>query len=186
MRARARIAVLASMAVLMSGGGTVLAQEGSRLSAEELDNLTAEVAAELRCLVCRGQSVLESSSQLAQEMKAVIRERLAGGESPDAVKAYFVRSYGEYILLRPKAQGVSLLVYLLPALVLLGGGLLLFRLFGRWTRPAAATAGPGPAPAATPESAASPRAASPDADAPFESELSPEEEAWLRERLQAR
>ena len=177
MSARVRITVLALMATLMTGGGVVLAQERSGLSPEELDNQTANVAAELRCLVCRGQSVLESSSQLAQEMKAVIRERLAGGESPDEVKAYFVRSYGDYILLRPKAQGVSLLVYVLPALALLGGGLLLFRLFGRWTRPAAGVAPAGSGPTPTSESPS-------DAGASFESQLSAEEEAWLQGKLQ--
>jgi cytochrome c-type biogenesis protein CcmH len=160
MTVRARVAILALLAALMSGGGTALAQEGSALPPAELDNLTAQVAAELRCLVCRGQSVLESNSQLAQEMKGVIRDRLAGGETPDEVKAYFVRSYGEYILLRPEARGVSLLVYVLPALALLGGGLLLLRLFGRWTRPAVG--------------------------APSESELSSEEQAWLREQIQGK
>lgn len=179
MRARVRIAVLASMVALMTGGGPMLAQDGSGLSPEELDNVTAEVAAELRCLVCRGQSVLESSSQLAQEMRALIREKLAAGETPDEVKAYFVRSYGDYILLKPRAEGVSLLVYLLPALALLGGGLLLFRLFGRWTRPAAgvAAAGSGPTPTSQSTSTASP-------DASLESQLSAEEEAWLQAKLQ--
>jgi len=81
----------------------------------ELDALTAEVAGRFRCLVCRGQSVAESSSQLAREMQREIRERLGHGETPEHIEAFFVDSYGEWILLRPPARGVNLLVYLLPA-----------------------------------------------------------------------
>jgi cytochrome c-type biogenesis protein CcmH len=187
MNVRRCIAVFALMATLMGGWGVALAQEGSGLSPEELDNLTAQVAAELRCLVCRGQSVLESNSQLAQEMKALIHDRLASGETPDEVKAYFVRSYGEYILLKPTARGVSLLVYVLPALALVGGGLLLLRLFRRWTRPAAAAAGSGSAAPAARESAGAPAGEPPEGDTSSSaSELSPEEAAWLREQLQGK
>lgn len=181
MRSRVRISILSAVVVLLIGAGTTFAQQGSGLSEGELDNLTAQVAAELRCLVCRGQSVLESNSQLATEMKVLIRERLAGGETPEEVKAYFLSSYGDYILLRPRAEGVSLLVYVLPALALLGGGLLLFRLFSRWTRPAVATAAPASTPSEAPEAAAD--GAPADAGI-FESDLSAEERAWLRTKLQ--
>jgi cytochrome c-type biogenesis protein CcmH len=159
---------LTALAIATSGATGALAQDGSTLSPAELDNQTAEVAAELRCLVCRGQSVLESSSRLAQEMKDLIRERLAAGESPDEVKAYFARSYGDYILLKPEARGVSLLVYILPALALLGGGLLLWRLLGKWTRPAVAG------------DARSTRAAE---SGPGDSGLSEEQEAWLQQSI---
>jgi cytochrome c-type biogenesis protein CcmH len=186
MRAHVRIAILSSVVTLLIGGGATFAQQGSGLSPEELDNLTAEVAAELRCLVCRGQSVLESNSQLAQEMKVVIRDRLAGGETPEQVMAYFLRSYGDYILLKPRAEGVSLLVYLLPALALVGGGLLLFRLFKRWTRPAAVLVTPGPELETPPDSGVSAAPPSPDAGVPSGSHLSPEEQAWLQGRLQSK
>ena len=108
--------------------------DGAGLDAAALDALTAEVAAELRCLVCRNQSVLESSAPLSREMQVTIRTKLAAGESPDEVKTYFVSRYGEYILLKPSARGVSLAVYALPALVLLlGGAFLLARIRG-WAR----------------------------------------------------
>ncbi len=103
----------------------------------ELDALTAEVAAQLRCLVCRNQSVLESSAELSREMQSMIRRKLAAGENPEEVKAYFVSKYGEYILLKPRPRGLSLAVYVLPALVLLIGGALLFLRFRSWTGRAA-------------------------------------------------
>lgn len=107
----------------------------------ELDDLTARVADQLRCPVCRNQSVLESSSALAREMQAEIRRRLARGETPEEVKAYFVSRYGEWILLQPPARGINLLVYLLPAAALLVGVYVVVRLVRRWTDEAST---PGP------------------------------------------
>lgn len=101
--------------------------------AARLDSLTTEVASQLRCPVCRSQSVLESTASLAREMQSVIREKLAAGQSPDQVKAYFVDKYGSWILLRPEPRGMGLLVYLLPALALLGGGWVVARSLRRWT-----------------------------------------------------
>lgn len=93
----------------------------------ELDALAAEIGNRLRCLVCRGQSVTESSSRLARDMQSEIRERLARGETPEEIEAFFVESYGEWILLQPPARGVNLLVYVLPAAVLLLGLFLVLR-----------------------------------------------------------
>ena len=115
-------------------GSRVAGGPGSDLDDAELDALAAQLAAELRCPVCRNQSVSESSAELSREMHATIRAKLAAGESPAEVKAYFVSRYGEWILLKPTARGVNLAVYALPALVLLlGGAFVLARLRG-WSR----------------------------------------------------
>lgn len=149
------------------------AQEGTEAppAGAELDDLTARVANQLRCPVCRNQSVLESSSTLAREMQAEIRRRLARGETPEEVKAYFVSRYGEWILLQPPAKGINLLVYVLPVLALLVGGYVVFRLVRSWT-------GRTPAGEAAGGADAGARSAGPDAD-----ELSPEEERRLREAM---
>lgn len=171
--------------MLAPESGTARTQEAG-MSAAEVDQLSAEVAAQLRCPVCRNQSVLESSSGLAREMQSVIRDRLASGETPEEVKAYFVGRYGDWILLKPEPKGINLLVYLLPAAALLFGGVLLYYRIRRWTR---ATA-PGPeaslAGLAVPDADTAPseeaRAAepqSPDGDGG----LSDEEEAWIREQI---
>lgn len=98
-----------------------------------VDSLTARVASQLRCPVCRSQSVRESSSDLANRMQSVIRDRLAAGQSPAEVRAYFVDKYGEWILLKPEPEGINLLVYLLPALAILGGGWMVARALRRWS-----------------------------------------------------
>jgi cytochrome c-type biogenesis protein CcmH len=156
------------------------------LSAAEIDQMTAELAAQLRCPVCRNQSVLESSSGLAREMQSVIRDRLSAGETPDEVKAYFVSRYGDWILLRPEPKGINLVVYLLPAAALLAGAGLLVRQIRRWassetdleatvaetqTAVSQATAEANVAPASQTEADLSRKA------------LSEEDEEWIREQI---
>jgi cytochrome c-type biogenesis protein CcmH len=93
-----------------------------------------EVAAQLRCVVCQNLSVADSPSEMAHQMRALIRERLAAGERPDQVVQYFVDRYGEWILLEPRRHGFTLLVWVLPP-VAVGAGLVLGAvLLRRWTR----------------------------------------------------
>jgi cytochrome c-type biogenesis protein CcmH len=94
---------------------------------------TRDVAAQLRCPVCQGLSIQDSPSELAQEMKAVVREQLAAGKSEAQVKQFFVAKYGEWILLQPEASGFNLLVYALPVVALLVGAALVIVVVRRWT-----------------------------------------------------
>ncbi len=137
-------------------------QDREPLSSAEVDQLTAQVAAQLRCPVCCNQAVLESSSGLAREMQAVIRGKIAAGETPEQVKAYFVSRYGDWILLKPEPRGITLLVYLLPAAAVLFGVGVLFWQMRRWT---ASVGSKEPAPK------------------PPDEALSEEEEAWLRRQI---
>lgn len=137
--------------------------------AAELDARAADIAAQLRCPVCSGQSVLESNSAIAQEMQEVIRERLERGEGEREVLAYFRGAYGDWIILRPRATGLNLLVYVLPAVALLGGGIWLIVVLRRWSG-----AGAGGGVSGT-ESAGEP-----------DGELSAEDEAWLRSSIGGR
>jgi cytochrome c-type biogenesis protein CcmH len=88
---------------------------------EALDAQAAEIASGLRCPVCRNQSIVESNADLSREMQAVVRDKLAAGETPEQIEAYFVSRYGEWILLRPQARGINLLVYGLPLVALILG-----------------------------------------------------------------
>lgn len=109
-----------------------------------LERRTSEIASELRCPVCQGVSVEDSPTELARQMRAVVRDQLAAGRTPDEVRAYFVDKYGEWILLRPKASGFNLVVYVLPWLALLGGFAVIVFAVRRWSRPLPAEA-PEPA-----------------------------------------
>ena len=98
-----------------------------------LERRTRAVAAQLRCPVCPGLSLADSPSELALEMKDVVREQLRAGRTPDEVKRYFVSKYGEWILLEPPRRGVNWLAYLLPGLAVVGGLGVIWVMLGRWT-----------------------------------------------------
>lgn len=184
------VAIFALLGALVGGAS------GQERSEAELDRLSAEVADRLRCPVCRNQSILESPSELAREMQSVIRERLAAGESPEEVKAYFVSRYGEWVLLKPEPKGATLLVYVLPALAfLIGGGLVAWRL-RRWAADRGA-GGRATADGAAPATASAPPTGSGSSlrperpadiqtapDAGTVGDFSPEEEAWLQDALE--
>src|SRR6185295_20264068 len=101
-----------------------------------------EVAANLRCVVCQSLSVADSPSETANQMRAIVRERLAAGETPEQVTAYFVEKYGTWILLAPPRRGFDLLVWVVPFMALaLGLGLAILAM-RRWRRRSAAAAPP--------------------------------------------
>jgi len=101
-----------------------------------------DVAAKLRCVVCQNLSVADSPSEMASQMRGVIRERIAAGETPEQVTQYFVDKYGEWILLQPSRHGFTLLVWVLPPLALAAGLVLVGLRLRRWTRRPVAPARP--------------------------------------------
>lgn len=103
--------------------------------ADALDEQTRQVAKRLQCPVCNGSSVADSPSDLARQMRNVIRQKLEAGESEDAIIAYFVERYGEGILTEPPRRGIGLAVWLAPIGILIAGGLLLGMLLRAWLRP---------------------------------------------------
>jgi cytochrome c-type biogenesis protein CcmH len=147
---------------------TVTVVQASR--PKTLDQRTYEVASQLQCPVCHGESVADAPSPLAQEMRSLIREDLSRGMSEQQVIAYFHQQYGDQILETPPTSGFTLLIWLGPLLVLLFGATILVRVV-RDSRRHLAVAGP---------QAESEQAAD-DPTARDATDLSPEE----RERYQA-
>lgn len=94
---------------------------------------TSAVASQLRCPVCQGLSLQDSPSELAQSMRAVVRDQIVEGKTPEEIKAYFVSKYGEWILLAPSPHGFNLIAYAVPMVVLLSGGAMIFLAVRRWT-----------------------------------------------------
>jgi cytochrome c-type biogenesis protein CcmH len=105
-----------------------------------LEAKVAEVSSVLRCPVCQGLSLNDSPSQLSQQMRQIVREKLQAGESPEQIKAYFVSKYGEWVLLEPKPKGMNLVVYLAPFILLLGGGGLIVVMVRKWSSQQASAA----------------------------------------------
>jgi cytochrome c-type biogenesis protein CcmH len=72
---------------------------------------------ELRCLVCQNQSISDSDAPLATDLRQIVRERVDAGDSDDAIRAYLVARYGDWILLKPPFKPGTLLLWLGPLLV---------------------------------------------------------------------
>jgi cytochrome c-type biogenesis protein CcmH len=100
-----------------------------------LEARTTAVASTLRCPVCQGESIQDSPSELAHQMRTLVRDKLRAGETPDQIKAYFVSKYGEWILLEPKVTGLNVALYALPVFLVVGGIVLIVHLVRRWTKP---------------------------------------------------
>jgi cytochrome c-type biogenesis protein CcmH len=94
------------------------APQGTPITGAALDQKTAEVAALLRCPVCQGMSVADSPAEMAVNMKHQVRALLERGFTQEQILDYFERSYGQFVLLKPKFQGVNTLVWVLPVLAI--------------------------------------------------------------------
>ena len=88
------------------------------IAGAELDRRTAEMAQLLRCPVCQGLAIGDSPSIMALNMREQVRELLARGYTQEQILKYFEQSYGQFVLLKPKFQGVNALVWILPIAVL--------------------------------------------------------------------
>ena len=73
-----------------------------------------ELSSELRCLVCQNQSLLESDSELANDLKEIIYEKINEGQSNNQIKNFLVQRYGEFILFKPLFNIANLLLWITP------------------------------------------------------------------------
>jgi len=75
----------------------------------------------LRCVVCQNESIAESGAVLAADLRQVVRERVAAGDSDEEVRAFMVARYGDFVLLKPPFEAQTWLLWLGPFLVVLAG-----------------------------------------------------------------
>jgi cytochrome c-type biogenesis protein CcmH len=99
---------------------------------QTLDQRVHNVASQLKCPVCQGESVADSPSGIAQQMRGVIRKQLQSGKSEQEVVQYFASNYGEQIVWSPPWQGFSLLVWLVPIALFIAGIFLLVGTLRNW------------------------------------------------------
>lgn len=108
----------------------------------DLDAQTLQVAKGLYCPVCAGTPLDVCETQACQQWRELIKQKLGAGETPAQIQEYFVSQYGERVLGAPRAQGLNLVVYVVPAFVVSGGAALLYLFASRRVKPV-----PAPAPA---------------------------------------
>ena len=98
--------------------------------ADEQDiKLQNKITKNLRCLICQGQSIYDSDSQFAISLKILVEKKLSEGLSEKEIYEYFENKYGEWILYDPKFNKNTYFLWLLPILMFLLGGAILFKLF---------------------------------------------------------
>jgi cytochrome c-type biogenesis protein CcmH len=117
-RLLAALCVLA--AIGLSAAHAVLPDEMMADPAKEAR--ARNLSRELRCMVCQNQSIDDSEAPLARDLRLLVRERIAAGDTDAQVIDFLVARYGEFVLLKPRFERQTLLLWLVPPLVLLSGG----------------------------------------------------------------
>ena len=99
---------------------------GNTIASEKSDNVE-KISKNLRCLICQGQSVYDSQSDFALSVKDLIRNKLENGSTEDEIYKYLQTKYGDWILYEPKINKNTLILWGLPLILFIFGGLLIFR-----------------------------------------------------------
>ena len=93
-----------------------------------------ELTLELRCLVCQNQNLADSDAPLAQDLRKEIYDMMQAGQSNEEIKTFLVDRYGDFVLYKPPVKGNTLALWLAPAVLLLGGGLVVVLIVRKRTR----------------------------------------------------
>jgi cytochrome c-type biogenesis protein CcmH len=113
---------LTAFAVLALAGAARAVTPDEQLADPKLEARARSISQELRCVVCQNQSIDDSNAPLAHDLRVILRERLAAGDSDGQAKAYLVARYGDFVLLKPPFQPDTWALWLGPLAVLAIGG----------------------------------------------------------------
>ena len=94
------------------------------VNAETLDS--NQILKNLRCLICQGQSIADSNSDFAQTIKLVVKDLLKEGKTEKEIYSFMAEKYGEWIVFKPQLNKQNLMLWLLPYLALILGGIFIF------------------------------------------------------------
>ena len=127
------ITVVAALVLVGFIGGAVCAAaiEGvdanGQLESPALQTRFERIASELRCLVCQNETIADSNADLAVDLRQQVREMLVAGKSDDAIFDFMTNRYGEFVRFKPPLEPKTLLIWGAPFLLLLLGGVIIFR-----------------------------------------------------------
>jgi cytochrome c-type biogenesis protein CcmH len=123
--------IACAFALAVLAGSSAHAVQPDEIMADPAKEARARnLSRELRCMVCQNQSIDDSEAPLARDLRLLVRERIAAGDSDAQVIDFLVARYGEFVLLKPRFNPHTLVLWLIPPLALLGGGFALWR-YGR-------------------------------------------------------
>jgi cytochrome c-type biogenesis protein CcmH/NrfF len=120
MMRRAAFAILCAALLLSPAAWAVTPDE--ILADPALEQRARDISAGLRCLVCQNQSIDDSDADLARDLRVLVRERLEAGDSDKQVIDFVVSRYGEFVLLRPRFNTQTMLLWIAPFALLVAGG----------------------------------------------------------------
>ncbi len=139
-------AAVAALALAVAALPAAAVQPDEMLADPALEARARAISENLRCLVCRNESIDESNAPLARDLRLLVRERILAGDTDEEVFAYIVHGddtfagFGEYVLLRPTADGTNLILWVAGPAMLAGG----LALAGAYVRRRRAAADPTP------------------------------------------
>ena len=107
----------------------------TQVTEDPLERQVLDIAKDLRCAVCQNQPVAESNSDLARDMRVIIREQIQAGKSRDEIVKYFVDRYGDYVLMNPPKRGSGAIVWAGPLALIVVVGVSGFVFLRRRLRP---------------------------------------------------
>jgi cytochrome c-type biogenesis protein CcmH len=116
---RIKLAAFGALALIVIYGEAAAVEPGEMLQDPVLEARARQLSQGLRCLVCQNQSIDDSNAPLAQDLRVLLRERLAAGDSDSQAVAFLVSRYGNFVLLKPPFQINTFFLWLGPALILL-------------------------------------------------------------------
>ncbi len=132
-----RFALLASVGLVLTAPAVAQEEQSTAPYAyRQLDDPAKESRAQdlmesLRCLQCQGQSIADSDAPIAGSMRSLVRERIARGEEPEAIRAWLIERYGDYVSYAPQLTTLTWPLFAVPAVLMLLAFLLLRRRFTR-------------------------------------------------------
>ena len=97
----------------------------------QTENLSDKITKNLRCLVCQGQSIADSNSDFAQTIKLVVKDLINDGKTEREIYAFMADKYGDWIVFKPQVNKQNFILWFLPYLALVLGGVIIFFLFKR-------------------------------------------------------
>ena len=121
-----RFAMIALLLALVAPSAALAVEPDEILKDPVLEARARHLSEELRCMVCQNQSIDNSAAPLARDLRLLVRDRLTKGDSDQQVLDYLVARYGEFVLLKPRFELHTLLLWGLPPIALLAGIIALF------------------------------------------------------------
>lgn len=111
-----------ALVICLTAGPAAAVQPDEVLDDPALEARARDLSSDLRCLVCRNESIDQSNADLARDLRLLVRERLQAGDTDEQVIAFITDRYGEYVLLRPTFDGANMVLWISGPLMLIAAG----------------------------------------------------------------